>query len=448
MRRSGETMSGTMSGLVLAACVLAATDAWSAASVGLVASPYQAPGAGSDVVVSLTASSIDGVTSLDLSYTYDPALLTPTGVFPTAYSHGAALTFSFATPGVVQVHLAKATAFAGSGEVAWVMFHVASAVPSGTVTSMSWTSASLNNDAVPCGTTGASVAIGSAPVTIGASRSAFGLHGAQIQLPISATALAGGSSFDLTLMFDPNVLTAASVQKTSFTSCMSLTANTATPGTVRISLFGLCSLSGSGPLAMVVMNVVGPNGSRTPLNVTRGSVDEGQYASVLSDGLFNACGTADADGDGYSVCAGDCNDADPSVHPGAVELCNGIDDDCNSVIDDAAAPVAAPFIHVDKEGSDAFVSWPPVAASTAYDVLRGDVDALQSSGIAPSVNGCSGSRITTNYQTDSHVPTSGTGDWYLVRPANCGGSGSYDAGEPRQSGSRDTASRTAQISCP
>jgi hypothetical protein len=57
----------------------------------------------------------------------------------------------------------------------------------------------------------------------------------------------------------------------------------------------------------------------------------------------------DADGDGYGstvtiqACSrppgyasqhGDCNDANPGVHPGAAEVCNGVDDDCDNVADD------------------------------------------------------------------------------------------------------------------
>jgi len=48
----------------------------------------------------------------------------------------------------------------------------------------------------------------------------------------------------------------------------------------------------------------------------------------------------DGDGDGYGVgpeCLGpDCDDADPLVHPGAEELCNGRDDDCVGGVDDVA----------------------------------------------------------------------------------------------------------------
>ena len=46
----------------------------------------------------------------------------------------------------------------------------------------------------------------------------------------------------------------------------------------------------------------------------------------------------DADGDGYTPAQGDCNDCDPTVNPGAIEVAaNGQDDDCNGQVDEAAA---------------------------------------------------------------------------------------------------------------
>jgi hypothetical protein len=45
-------------------------------------------------------------------------------------------------------------------------------------------------------------------------------------------------------------------------------------------------------------------------------------------------GANDDDGDGYTVEAGDCNDNNPSINPGATEVCtDGVDNDCNGQID-------------------------------------------------------------------------------------------------------------------
>ena len=66
----------------------------------------------------------------------------------------------------------------------------------------------------------------------------------------------------------------------------------------------------------------------------------------------------DADGDGWLECdecdgvildgyegAGDCDDANAAVHPGAEEVCSGLDDDCDGVGDSPdclGTPLPAP----------------------------------------------------------------------------------------------------------
>jgi len=57
------------------------------------------------------------------------------------------------------------------------------------------------------------------------------------------------------------------------------------------------------------------------------------------DGWDNDCDPAtdegvDTDQDGWTDCMGDCEDDDPTVYPDAPEACNGIDDDCDGSIDE------------------------------------------------------------------------------------------------------------------
>jgi hypothetical protein len=56
---------------------------------------------------------------------------------------------------------------------------------------------------------------------------------------------------------------------------------------------------------------------------------------------------ADVDGDGYTARI-DCEDENPAVNPGADELCNGIDDDCDGVVDPGTS-VDAPTWYADLD---------------------------------------------------------------------------------------------------
>ena len=56
---------------------------------------------------------------------------------------------------------------------------------------------------------------------------------------------------------------------------------------------------------------------------------------------------ADADGDGVPS-EDDCDDNDPSVKPGAIEVCNGVDDDCNGEVDDAVGDLW--YVDADGDG--------------------------------------------------------------------------------------------------
>ena len=59
-----------------------------------------------------------------------------------------------------------------------------------------------------------------------------------------------------------------------------------------------------------------------------GQVDEGRAFVFLG-----SCGN-DADLDGFSPCDGDCWEGDAGVHPGAPELADGVDQDCDGLVDE------------------------------------------------------------------------------------------------------------------
>jgi uncharacterized repeat protein (TIGR03803 family) len=90
-------------------------------------------------------------------------------------------------------------------------------------------------------------------------------------------------------------------------------------------------------------------------NNCNGQVDEGfklntYYFDADGDGFYagksisiKACSQPK----GYASKAGDCNDNNRSVFPGAIEICDGLDNDCNGKVDDKCTTIPAPGIIID-----------------------------------------------------------------------------------------------------
>jgi len=107
----------------------------------------------------------------------------------------------------------------------------------------------------------------------------------------------------------------------------------------------------------------------------------------------------DADGDGYTVAEGDCNDSNPDINPGAEEFCNGLDDDCDGAVDGgvidpwAGQSCDGPDSDLCKEGTYICSAGQQVCSDntgSAVDLCNGmddDCDAASSDGSEDPQNG-------------------------------------------------------------
>ena len=85
---------------------------------------------------------------------------------------------------------------------------------------------------------------------------------------------------------------------------------------------------------------------------------------------------ADADGDGFDTGeGGDCDDGSSAVFPGGIEVCDGLDNDCNGTADDDAVDPVTFYADEDGDGvGDASSSIDACSAPAGYVDDSGDCD--------------------------------------------------------------------------
>ena len=131
----------------------------------------------------------------------------------------------------------------------------------------------------------------------------------------------------------------------------------------------------------------------------------------------------------------DCDDLNPALHPGAVEHCDGVDEDCDGFVDDDAVEATTTYTDGDGDGvgDAAVVSCDPVAGTVAVDGDCDDADAAVHPGAeevcddAGVDEDCDG---TANGGCDTATDT-GPGE---KSPEGCGCVGGGSAGVPRGAG--------------
>ncbi len=109
----------------------------------------------------------------------------------------------------------------------------------------------------------------------------------------------------------------------------------ATPGAVRFSVFALGGDGNGRPQ--------GDNGLEDDFDFVYGCAAKTYYLDGDGDGVgradFSMLGCENAPPTGYAEASGDCDDYRKTVFPGATELCNMLDDDCDGSVDEDAVPV-------------------------------------------------------------------------------------------------------------
>jgi hypothetical protein len=277
LRQLGRTL---LVGLVVmgGAAALSATPA---ATVSVPSVSTAAPNG--DVLVPVTVSPATGMVSLQLAIGYNPAVLTPTGVYKTAYADSFELVSNVPSAGDLRITLFSVTPAPGSGEVCWIVFHAVGA--NGTSSTLTFNQAEVNEGQIPSTPSNGTVNVASATSVISMPDTANGETGTNVAVPVVATPANGIISLDLDVRWNSTILNATSVTAAGLPGDWTVFSSL-TPGRAQVSIFGVTPLSGTATLVNIHYQVLGGFGAQTPLDITRGDANEGNITTSLDDGLF------------------------------------------------------------------------------------------------------------------------------------------------------------------
>ena len=377
---------------------------------------------GSVVQVPLSAGPADGAFGIDLTVTYNPAVLTAQDVTVTgiASTAGFVVIKNLNTPGTVVISMyGPQDPLAGSGPIANIQFLVAGA--SGSSTPLAFTYASANEGHIPTSTDDGSFTVVASGATLTLPDTAQGGPGATVQVPISITTASDVLGIDMTITYDSAVVSAQSVAISGIGTAagFAIASNLNTPGVMYITAYATGDpLTGAGEFASITFQVTGSPGDTSALTFTAAQIDEGSIPATTDDGLFTVTCAGTADGtpcdDGENactpvdtcqggVCVGtplSCDDGNPCT----VDSCTP-GTGCSNVPGNAGATCRAAAGDCDLAETCTGTS-----AVCPADAVRPSGDTCRpSAGACDVAESCDGSSVTCPADVFASVATSCTG---------------------------------------